>query len=168
MVALGLVTTEHLEGKMAYVVLQFHFWVKSSLLAVLQPRGIGDSVLWRAVKDQVKCYLCTIVLLSLKIMGDLTCSASHLIAQLKWHENWFCSQHYRFSIRRHLGLLSHHGPLEDINNWRTIAKQKACKGSDQHWSGWRISEVQRCLSLSSVVSMFSPLFPCGMAFHFLS
>lgn len=36
MVALGLVTTEHLEGKMAYV-LQLRFWVKSFLSAAPQP-----------------------------------------------------------------------------------------------------------------------------------
>lgn len=44
MVALGLVTTEHLEGKVAYVDLQFSFWVKSFLLVSLPEHITEDCV----------------------------------------------------------------------------------------------------------------------------
>lgn len=79
MVALGLVTTEHLEGKMACVVSHFRFGVIFFLSAAPQLKEMGGLVLRRAIKDQVECCLCTVVLFSLKLMGVcvLLCLPSH-------------------------------------------------------------------------------------------
>ena len=165
MVALGLVTTEHLEGKMAYVVLQFSFWGKSFLCSA------------------AKRWFCP--LKGNEKSGEMF--SMHSCAFQPQNNGWpyfalppiplhssrgmrtgSAASTSRLGISWHLGSLSHHGPLKDVNNLGMIVKQQACKGSDQHWSGWRISKVQRWLPRSSIASMPSPLSLSELDFHFLS
>lgn len=168
MVALGLVTTEHLEGKMSYVVLQFSFWVKSFLYSAAK-RNWWFCPLKGSEKsgEMLPMHSCAFqpqnngwpyfALPPIPLHSSRGTSSRRSAASTG-----------RLGISWHLRSCSRHGPLKDVNNWRMIVKQKACKGSDQHWSHWRISEVQRRLPRSSVASMPSPLSPCEVGLHFLS
>lgn len=136
MVALGLVTTEHLEGKMAYAVL--HFGFSSELFTLGSAAKRNWWLLWGAMKHQVKCYLCKTVL----FQSVWLCFASHHTAQPSRHENCFCSQQQQAWHKLTFGLTQSSWSIKGYNNWRLIVKQKAFRGSHQCRSGWRVSKVR--------------------------